>query len=217
MYGESTRGFDPRTIDGSQVPDDLGRQSVGVGAACASTLGDEVGRAQRSSSIPSAMRPRRRPTSICSSTPAPTARSPSPCCMPSARPAASIASFLAAHAKGWDEIERQLRRMHSGLGRSNVTGVPARLIERSGTSLRSGPVACCGWARASSARPSAATPCARSGCLPAATGNIGKYGAGFLYLNGWDTRGVDPAYLAAAHLKQESGAVRSATWISQAA
>src|SRR5262245_66112175 len=40
--------------------------------------------------------------------------------------------------------------------------------------------------------------------LPAASGNIGKYGAGFLYLNGWDTRGVDAAYLTAAHLKPES-------------
>jgi len=39
------------------------------------------------------------------------------------------------------------------------------------------------------------------GLLPAATGNIGRYGAGFLYLNGWDTRGVDAAYLTAAHLK----------------
>ena len=42
------------------------------------------------------------------------------------------------------------------------------------------------------------------GLLPAATGNIGKYGAGFLYLNGWDTRGVDADYLTAAHLKPAS-------------
>jgi anaerobic selenocysteine-containing dehydrogenase len=42
------------------------------------------------------------------------------------------------------------------------------------------------------------------GLLPAATGNLGRYGAGFLYLNGWDTRGIDGPYLAAAHLKPKS-------------
>ena len=40
--------------------------------------------------------------------------------------------------------------------------------------------------------------------MPAATGNLGKYGAGFLYLNGWDTRGVDGDYLTASHLRPAS-------------
>ena len=36
--------------------------------------------------------------------------------------------------------------------------------------------------------------------LPAVTGNLGKPGAGFLYLNGTDSRGIDEDYLAATHL-----------------
>ena len=43
--------------------------------------------------------------------------------------------------------------------------------------------------------------------LPPATGNIGKLGAGFLYLNGWDTRGVDGGYLSASHLNVEPRSV----------
>ncbi len=66
-----------------QVPDDLGRQSVRVRAACASSIGWRKRACRSSSSIPFAMRPRPTPTSICSSIPERTARSPSPCCMPS--------------------------------------------------------------------------------------------------------------------------------------
>ena len=36
--------------------------------------------------------------------------------------------------------------------------------------------------------------------LPAVTGNLGKPGTGFLYLNGTESRGIDEAYLAAPHL-----------------
>jgi anaerobic selenocysteine-containing dehydrogenase len=40
--------------------------------------------------------------------------------------------------------------------------------------------------------------------LPAATGNLGKPGAGFLYLNGTESRRVDEDYLAAPHLGPET-------------
>ena len=38
--------------------------------------------------------------------------------------------------------------------------------------------------------------------LPAVTGNLGKPGAGFLYLNWFNARGVDEAYLTGAHLSR---------------
>ena len=40
--------------------------------------------------------------------------------------------------------------------------------------------------------------------LPALTGNLGKPGTGFLYLNGTDSRGIDEDYLAAPHLGPEA-------------
>jgi anaerobic selenocysteine-containing dehydrogenase len=39
--------------------------------------------------------------------------------------------------------------------------------------------------------------------LPAVTGNLGKPGTGFLYLNGTASRGLDDAYLSAEHLAAE--------------
>jgi anaerobic selenocysteine-containing dehydrogenase len=37
--------------------------------------------------------------------------------------------------------------------------------------------------------------------LPAVTGNLGRPGAGFLYLNGTESRGIDETYLTAPHLR----------------
>jgi len=40
--------------------------------------------------------------------------------------------------------------------------------------------------------------------LPAVTGNLGKPGAGFLYLNGTESRGIDEDYLAGTHLGRDA-------------
>ena len=61
---------------------------------------------------------------------------------------------------------------------------------------------CSGSARACSASRPAATCSARSALLPAATGNLAKPGAGFLYLNGGGRRGIDGDYIEAPHLRQ---------------
>ena len=93
-------------------------------------------------------------------------------------------------------------RVHPGLGRSDHrrAGAPHR---RRGAALRSRTFLAVdgqGFQRQSFG----GNAMRAVGLLPAATGNIGKYGAGFLYLNGWDTRGVDAGYLTAAHLKPAS-------------
>lgn len=111
-------------------------------------------------------------------------------------------NFLAAHTRGWDEIETQLDACSPAWGEA-TTGVPARLIEEAARLYAGGPSLL--WMGQGFQRQTFGGNAMRAvGLLPAATGNIGKYGAGFLYLNGWDTRGIDAGYLTAAHLKPAS-------------
>ena len=113
-------------------------------------------------------------------------------------------TFLAAHSKGWEEIETQLDACTPAWGEA-TTGVPARLIEDAALLYAEGPSLL--WMGQGFQRQSFGGNAMRAvATLPAATGNIGRYGAGFLYLNGWDTRGVDAGYLTAAHLKPASRA-----------
>jgi hypothetical protein len=111
-------------------------------------------------------------------------------------------AFLAAHAEGWEEIERQLPACTPAWGEA-TTGVPARLIEQAALVYAAGPSLL--WMGQGFQRQSFGGNAMRAvALLPAATGNLGRYGAGFLYLNGWDTRGVDADYLTAARLKPDS-------------
>ena len=159
MYGESTRGFDPRTIDGSHC--------VMIWGANPSTSAPHVHQywlsetpVPRSSSILFATRRRRRPTCICSFTPAPTARSLSRCCMSSGRRAASI-------GPSWPRTPKVGRRSKLNWMRALRPGVkqPPACRRASSRTLRfftRKDHRCCGWVRASSANPSAAMPCAQS-------------------------------------------------------
>jgi len=105
--------------------------------------------------------------------------------------------FLAAHTLGWDEIDSQLNTCTPAWG-EEVTGVSAALIEKAALIYSDGPSLL--WMGQGFQRQTFGGNAMRAvGLLPAATGNIGKYGAGFLYLNGWDTRGVDVNYLTATH------------------
>jgi anaerobic selenocysteine-containing dehydrogenase len=111
-------------------------------------------------------------------------------------------TFLATHTRGWDEIEAQLPACTPAWGEA-TTGVPARLIEEAALLYAPGPSLL--WMGQGFQRQSFGGNAMRAvALLPAATGNIGRYGSGFLYLNGWDTRGVDDGYLTAAHLKRPS-------------
>ena len=209
MYGESTRGFDPRTIDGSRMRDDLGRQSVGVSAACPSVLAAEA----RATKI--VVDPIRHETAAAADIhlqlyPG-TDGALAFAMLHAIRAAGGIdRAFLAAHSLGWEEIDGQLDECTPAWGEA-MTGVPARLIQDAALMYATGPSLL--WMGQGFQRQSFGGNAMRAvGVLPAATGNIGKYGAGFLYLNGWDTRGVDAEYLAAAHIKQKP-ASRSAIWI----
>ncbi len=111
-------------------------------------------------------------------------------------------AFVAAHSTGWDELEPMLAECTPDWGEA-VTGVPAALIEEAARIYGPGPSLL--WLGQGFQRQrnggNAIRACA---LLPALTGNLGKPGAGFLYLNGTDSRGIDEDYLAATHLASDA-------------
>jgi anaerobic selenocysteine-containing dehydrogenase len=106
--------------------------------------------------------------------------------------------FLAAHAVGWDELEPLLPPCTPAWG-EQTTGVPATLIEEAARTYARGPSLL--WLGQGLQRQRTGGNVMRAcAVLPAATGNLGKPGAGFLYLNGGDSRGIDGVYLVAPQL-----------------
>jgi anaerobic selenocysteine-containing dehydrogenase len=106
--------------------------------------------------------------------------------------------FLRDHAIGWEELEPLLESCTPTWGES-VTGVPARLIEEAAHVYGSGPSLL--WLGQGLQRQRTGGNVMRAcAILPAVTGNLGKPGAGFLYLNDSDSRGIDLDYVAGAHL-----------------
>jgi len=201
MYGESTRGFDPRTIDGSSC--------VMIWGANPSASAPHVHQYWLSeTAVPKiVVDPIRHETAaeadihlqLYPGTDGALAFA----MLHVIRAAGRIdRNFLAAHARGWEQIECQLDACTPAWAEA-ITGVPAQLIEDAALLYAAGPSLL--WMGQGFQRQSFGGNAMRAvGLLPAATGNIGKYGAGFLYLNGWDTRGVDAGYLTAVHLKPKS-------------
>lgn len=108
--------------------------------------------------------------------------------------------FVEQYTIGWDEIEPVLPECTSEWG-EKVTGVPATLIEEVALMYAKGPSLL--WlGQALQRQPRGGNIMRACGLLPALTGNIGKPGAGLLYLN-WDLplRHIDDAYLTAPHLR----------------
>lgn len=201
MYGESTRGFDPRTIDGAQC--------VMIWGANPSTSAPHVhqywlGEARAPKIVVDPIRHETAAAADIHLQPYPGTDGALAFAMLHVISAAGRVdrTFLAAHTQGFEEIACQLPACTPAWGEA-TTGVPARLIEDAALLYADGPSLL--WMGQGFQRQSFGGNAMRAvGLLPAATGNIGKYGAGFLYLNGWDTRGVDAGYLTAAHLKPAS-------------
>jgi anaerobic selenocysteine-containing dehydrogenase len=205
-YGESTRGFDPRTIDGTQCVMIWGANpSVSAPHIHQYWLADPR--------VPKiVVDPIRHETAA--------AADMHLQLYPGTDGALAFAmlhvisaagrldrAFLAAHTQGWEEIECQLPQCTPAWGEA-ATGVPARTIEQAALLYAKGPSLL--WMGQGFQRQSFGGNAMRAvATLPAATGNIGKYGSGFLYLNGWDTRGVDAGYLTAAQLKPASASTIS--------
>jgi anaerobic selenocysteine-containing dehydrogenase len=114
-------------------------------------------------------------------------------------------AFIAAHVQGWEELEPHLVACNPAWGAA-VTGVPAALIEEVAVLYGRGPSLL--WLGQGLQRQTTGGNVMRAcGLLPAVTGNLGKPGAGFLYLNGnLRQRRMDEDYLNGAHLGPRGGA-----------
>ena len=92
--------------------------------------------------------------------------------------------------------EPLLDGLDAGWGEA-ITGVPAELIEEAALLYARGPSLL--WLGQGLQRQRTGGNVMRAcAVLPAATGNLGRPGAGFLYLNGSDSRGIDFDYLTGA-------------------
>jgi anaerobic selenocysteine-containing dehydrogenase len=110
--------------------------------------------------------------------------------------------FISSHTVGWEELEPMLRDCTPAWGEA-TTGVSARFIEEAAFLYGQGPSLL--WlGQGLQRQPQGGNVMRACGLLPAVTGNIGKPGAGFLYLNGFGERKLDLAYLVAPHLATDS-------------
>lgn len=109
-------------------------------------------------------------------------------------------SFIAANTVGFDEVEADIERCTPEWG-ERMTGVPASSIRRAAELYAAGPALLwCG--QGLQRQPKGGNIMRAVGLLPTVTGNVGKRGAGFYYLN--DTAsfaGVDEDYLDATALQ----------------
>ena len=106
--------------------------------------------------------------------------------------------FLAAHTLGWEEVLPLLPACTPQWGES-VTGVPAALIEQAAVIYGRGPSLL--WlGQGLQRQPTGGNVFRACSLLPIASGNIGKKGAGFLYLNGTGNRGIDDDYITSPWL-----------------
>jgi len=108
-------------------------------------------------------------------------------------------AFIDAHTVGWDEIAA-LAQPCTPHWTERQTGVPAALIEQTARAYGKGPSLL--WlGQGLQRQPQGGNIIRACALLPAATGNIGKPGAGLYYLNGKGaTRNLDVGGMAAPQL-----------------
>ena len=106
--------------------------------------------------------------------------------------------FIAQHVIGWDLIAADVEALTPWRSEA-LTGVPHRLIEEAALIYGGGPSLL--WLGQGMQRQRRGGNAFRAvAALLAATANIGRPGAGFLYMNGPATRGTSFDYVAAPHL-----------------
>lgn len=107
-------------------------------------------------------------------------------------------SFLAKHAVGFEELERALEPCIPAWAQ-DATGVDAALVEEAARRYSARPSLL--WiGQGMQRQPMGGNAVRAVASLPALTGNVGRRGAGFLYLNGHAIRGIDDDYVTGAHL-----------------
>jgi anaerobic selenocysteine-containing dehydrogenase len=113
-------------------------------------------------------------------------------------------AYIAAHTVGHAEIQADIARATPAWTEA-ATGVPAADVERAAALYGAGPsLLWCGQALQRQA--TGGNVMRAVGLLPALTGNIGKPGAGFCYLNVTPIfAGVDLGWLGGAHIAKPGG------------
>jgi len=110
--------------------------------------------------------------------------------------------MLAEHCVGWDELEPLLDGCDPAWG-ARVTGVPAGDIERAAHWYGAGPSLL--WiGQGFQRQPRGGNAVRAVAQLAALTGNLARPGAGLLYLNGTDSRGLDYDEIATGGLPDNS-------------
>jgi anaerobic selenocysteine-containing dehydrogenase len=107
-------------------------------------------------------------------------------------------AYVRDHTVGWEELRPLLEPCDPDWG-ERITGVPAASIEEVARLYGAGPSLL--WLGQGLQRQRTGGNVMRAcSILPAVTGNLGKPGTGFLYLNWTDGRGIDGDYVTAPQL-----------------
>jgi anaerobic selenocysteine-containing dehydrogenase len=109
--------------------------------------------------------------------------------------------FIDRHTLGWEEIAPDIAATTPERAAA-ITGVPAARIEAAARLYGAGPALL--WlGQGLQRQPLGGNVMRACALLPAATGNLGRRGGGFCYLNGSGRKGIDQDYLTAPHLRAE--------------
>lgn len=109
-------------------------------------------------------------------------------------------TFIDLNTVGWDNLSEVVDQCPADWGEQQ-TGVPAEDIRKAAEMYSDGPSLL--WlGQGFQRQPMGGNAMRACAMLPAITGNIGKPGAGFLYLNGLGSRGIDDDYLLGSHLQK---------------
>ncbi|MFZ5673063.1 MAG: molybdopterin-containing oxidoreductase family protein [Pseudomonadota bacterium] len=109
--------------------------------------------------------------------------------------------FLARHTIGWEELMPAIRAMTPARG-EELSGVPAGLIEEAALLYGQGPSLL--WlGQGAQRQPQGGNVFRAVSALVAFTGNLGKEGAGFCYMNGGAARGIDMAMVTDPSLARD--------------
>lgn len=110
-------------------------------------------------------------------------------------------TFLSKYTLGWEEVLPLLPNCTPEWGEA-VTGVPSALIEEAAILYGRGPSLL--WlGQGLQRQPTGGNVFRACSLLAIATGNLGKAGAGLLYMNGSANRGIDSDYLTAPNLNTD--------------
>ena len=109
--------------------------------------------------------------------------------------------FLADHVLGADELRSAIDTMTPDRA-THLTGVPAAVIDAAATAYGAGPSLL--WlGQGVQRQPQGGNVFRALSALVAFSGNLGKRGAGFLYMNGAGGRGIDMATVTAPELARD--------------